>query len=87
MTSANLPGLPMAIKNDEILNNLKDIADYFLLHNREIVNRCDDSVLKKINNRMIFLRRSRGYAPEPITVNNFGDEGIDLLNSVIQKED
>jgi hydrogenase maturation protein HypF len=70
MTSANLPGLPMAIKNDEILNNLKDIADYFLLHNREIVNRCDDSVLKKINNRMIFLRRSRGYAPEPITVNN-----------------
>ncbi|WP_421077819.1 carbamoyltransferase HypF [Methanothermococcus sp. Ax23] len=70
MTSANLPGLPMAIKNDDILNNLKDIADYFLLHNREIVNRCDDSVLKKINNRMIFLRRSRGYAPEPIIVNN-----------------
>ncbi len=70
MTSANLPGLPMAIKNKDILNNLKDIADYFLLHNREIVNRCDDSVLKKINNRPIFLRRSRGYVPEPIIVNN-----------------
>ncbi|WP_292461261.1 carbamoyltransferase HypF [Methanothermococcus sp.] len=70
MTSANLPGLPMVIKNDDILNNLRDIADYFLLHNREIVNRCDDSVLKKINNRMIFLRRSRGYTPEPIIVNN-----------------
>ncbi|AEH07577.1 carbamoyltransferase HypF [Methanothermococcus okinawensis] len=70
MTSANLPGLPMSIKNKDILNNLKDIADYFLLHNREIINRCDDSVLKKINNRMIFLRRSRGYVPEPIIVNN-----------------
>jgi hydrogenase maturation protein HypF len=70
MTSANLPGLPMAIKNEEILKSLNGIADYFLLHNREIVNRCDDSVLKKINNRMVFLRRSRGYAPEPVSVNN-----------------
>ncbi|EHP85410.1 carbamoyltransferase HypF [Methanotorris formicicus] len=68
MTSANLPGLPMVKDNDEILKKLKGIADYFLLHNRRIINRCDDSVMKKINNRMIFLRRSRGFAPEPIEV-------------------
>ncbi|MCS3900686.1 carbamoyltransferase HypF [Methanococcus voltae] len=68
MTSANLPGLPMAITNDKIIESLKDIADYFLLHNRDIVNRCDDSVLKLISNRMMILRRSRGYAPEPIEI-------------------
>ena len=70
MTSANLPGLPMSIKNSEIVKNLGSIADYFLLHNREIVNRCDDSVMKNINNKMMFLRRSRGYTPEPIVVAN-----------------
>ncbi len=68
MTSANLPGLPM-IKDNEEIKKLRKIADYFLLHNRKIVNRCDDSVVKKIANRLIFLRRSRGYAPEPIEVN------------------
>ncbi|HIP17033.1 MAG TPA: carbamoyltransferase HypF [Methanothermococcus okinawensis] len=70
MTSANLPGYPMVINNRDILFKLKNIADYFLLHDRKIVNRCDDSVLKKINNNMVFIRRSRGYAPEPIIVNN-----------------
>ncbi|ABO35833.1 (NiFe) hydrogenase maturation protein HypF [Methanococcus maripaludis C5] len=69
MTSANLPGLPMSIDNKEILKKLENIADYFLLHNRKIVNRCDDSVLKEINGKMQFLRRSRGFAPEPVEVN------------------
>lgn len=70
MTSANLPGLPMSIENSQILEKLGDIADYFLLHNRKIVNRCDDSVLKQIDGKMTFLRRSRGYAPEPVEINN-----------------
>ncbi|MBA2860241.1 carbamoyltransferase HypF [Methanococcus maripaludis] len=69
MTSANLPGLPMSINNDQILEKLGNIADYFLLHNRKIVNRCDDSVLKEINGKMELLRRSRGFAPEPVEVN------------------
>ncbi|GAA0129252.1 carbamoyltransferase HypF [Methanococcus maripaludis] len=69
MTSANLPGLPMSIDNRQILEKLENIADYFLLHNRKIVNRCDDSVLKEINGKMELLRRSRGFAPEPIEVN------------------
>ncbi|WP_456472932.1 carbamoyltransferase HypF [Methanocaldococcus sp.] len=76
MTSANLPGLPMVKDNDEILKKLKGIADYFLLHNRRIVNRCDDSVIKKVGNRFVFLRRSRGYAPEPIEVNVYNDKNI-----------
>ncbi len=58
MTSANIPGEP--IQTDE------KIGDYFLTHEREIINRCDDSVLKIINNKVMYLRRSRGYVPLPI---------------------
>ncbi|ADG13178.1 (NiFe) hydrogenase maturation protein HypF [Methanocaldococcus infernus ME] len=64
-TSANLPGLPMAIDEGEIVK-LK--VDGYLMHNRRIINRCDDSVVKYIAGRAIFLRRSRGYVPEPIEV-------------------
>jgi len=42
---------------------LNEIADYYLLHNRNIINRCDDSVVKVIGASPMFLRRSRGYAP------------------------
>ncbi|MGB9694352.1 MAG: Sua5/YciO/YrdC/YwlC family protein, partial [Fervidobacterium sp.] len=68
MTSANPPGLPMIIRNDHAFKHLKGIADYFLLHNREIVNRCDDTVLSIILNRYSFLRRSRGFVPDPIDI-------------------
>jgi hydrogenase maturation protein HypF len=66
MTSANLPGVPMLIDNAEALEKLKDKVDYFLLHDREIVNRCDDSVLKVVDGKPVFLRRSRGWVPEPL---------------------
>ncbi len=65
MTSANMPGEPMLIENEEIIKNLEGIADYFLLHNRRIINRCDDSVVRFRGNDMTFIRRSRGYVPEP----------------------
>ncbi len=69
MTSANPSNLPMFIKNEEILNKLPYV-DYFLLHNRRIYQRCDDSVLRinKIGNKysLKFLRRSRGWVPEPL---------------------
>jgi len=68
MTSGNVHGKPMCIDNNEALKKLKDIVDYFLLHNREIVNRVDDSVLRISNRRAILLRRSRGYAPYWIKV-------------------
>jgi len=66
MTSANIPGLPMLVDNIEAMENLKGKVDYFLLHDRKIVNRCDDSVVKVVDGAPAFLRRSRGYAPEPI---------------------
>ena len=66
MTSANISGLPMLIENDEVIRNLKGKVDYFLLHDRKILNRCDDSVVKVVDGTPAFLRRSRGYAPEPI---------------------
>ena len=65
MTSANVPGEPMMITNQEILENLDEIADYYLIHNRRILNRCDDSVARFRNNELAFIRRSRGYTPEP----------------------
>ncbi|MGQ9680022.1 MAG: carbamoyltransferase HypF [Candidatus Bathyarchaeia archaeon] len=68
MTSANKPGLPMIIENDQALKYLKGIVDYFLLHNRKIVNRCDDSVVNIILNKYSFLRRSRGFVPDPIEI-------------------
>jgi hydrogenase maturation protein HypF len=63
MTSGNLPGLPMAIRNSEAFR-LR--ADYFLLHNRKIENRCDDSVIRVTDGKPTFLRRSRGYVPIPL---------------------
>ena len=66
MTSANIPGEPMMIENEEIING---ISDYSLVHNRKILNRCDDSVIRFRNNELSFIRRSRGYTPEPYTIN------------------
>lgn len=65
MTSANMPGEPMLTENREILEKLEGVADYFLLHNRKIINRCDDSVVRFRGEDMAFIRRSRGYVPEP----------------------
>ena len=66
MTSANIPGEPMMIKNEEIISG---VNDYSLVHNRKILNRCDDSVIRFRNNELSFIRRSRGYTPEPYTIN------------------
>lgn len=66
MTSANIPGEPMMIDNSEIING---ISDYSLIHNRKILNRSDDSVIRFRNDELSFIRRSRGYTPEPYTIN------------------
>ena len=65
MTSANTPGEPMMIKNSEIISG---VNDYSLIHNRKILNRCDDSVIRFRNDELSFIRRSRGYTPEPYTI-------------------
>jgi hydrogenase maturation protein HypF len=66
MTSGNLSEEPIAKDNDEALRRLKDIADYFLRHNRDIYARYDDSVYMVEDGVPRALRRARGYAPYPI---------------------
>lgn len=68
MTSGNLPREPMAITNEDALKRLRNIVDYFLLHNRRIYQRCDDSVVRVVDGVPKFLRRSRGYVPEPVNL-------------------
>ena len=66
MTSGNLSEEPIAIGNSEAVARLGEIADWFLLHNREILLRCDDSVLRHTGGRTRQIRRSRGFVPVPV---------------------
>ena len=66
MTSGNLSEEPIAKDNDEALRRLGNIADYFLMHNRDIYARYDDSVMLVENDTPQFARRARGYAPYPV---------------------
>jgi len=63
MTSANLSEEPIAIDNDEALARLGNIADAFLMHDREILQRCDDSVVAVVDGARQLLRRARGFVP------------------------
>ncbi len=63
MTSANLSEEPIAIDNDEARARLANIADAFLLHNREILQRCDDSVAAVVDGAPQLIRRARGFVP------------------------
>jgi hydrogenase maturation protein HypF len=73
MTSANPHGEPLVIANDEAFERLSAIADAYLLHNRDIVIRCDDSVVRA---GPAFIRRARGYVPVPIPL---ADDGPTVL--------
>jgi len=66
MTSANQVDEPICISNREAVIRLKGIADYFLVHNRDILVRCDDSIGFVTGGKPQLMRRSRGYAPRPI---------------------
>jgi hydrogenase maturation protein HypF len=66
MTSGNLSEEPIVISNDEALTHLDGIADWFLLHNRDIATRVDDSVVRTFEGRERVLRRSRGFVPQAI---------------------
>ncbi|HEY6935795.1 MAG TPA: carbamoyltransferase HypF, partial [Terriglobales bacterium] len=66
MTSGNRGEEPIAIKNAEAVERLRDLADFFLVHNRDILLRCDDSVARISGGRVRQMRRSRGYVPVPV---------------------
>ncbi|MGO9938672.1 MAG: carbamoyltransferase HypF [Terracidiphilus sp.] len=63
MTSANLSEEPIAIDNDEARGRLGKIADSFLMHDREILQRCDDSVVSLVDGAPQLIRRARGFVP------------------------
>jgi hydrogenase maturation protein HypF len=67
-TSGNRSGEPLCLEPAEALDRLAGIADGFLLHNRPIVRRLDDSVLQVIEGRPVLLRRARGYAPQALAL-------------------
>ena len=66
MTSGNISEEPIAIDNAEAVERLRGLADYFLVHNREILLRADDSVVRVAGGRGRQVRRSRGYVPAPV---------------------
>ena len=68
MTSGNPSGLPLEKDNREAVERLGGIADYFIMHNRDIENRTDDSVLRVAGGTVRFNRRSRGYVPRPVEI-------------------
>ncbi len=81
MTSANIAGLPMIIDDTEAFRKLRGVVDYFLFHDRLIVNRCDDSVIKEVDGKPAFLRRSRGFVPEPVKLNFVSDKKVLALGA------
>ncbi len=68
MTSGNNHDEPIAYRDEEAFEQLCEIADYFLVHDRPIHMRCDDSVARVVGKEMYPTRRSRGYAPAPLRV-------------------
>jgi hydrogenase maturation protein HypF len=66
MTSGNLSEEPIATRNDQARRSLADLADAFLMHDREIRTRCDDSVYRTFRGASYPVRRGRGYAPYPV---------------------
>ncbi len=68
MTSANISDCPICTGNAEAKKRLKDIADGFLFHDRDIVSPCDDSLVRIYDHKEYFIRRSRGYAPQPLLI-------------------
>jgi hydrogenase maturation protein HypF len=86
MTSGNISEEPIAIDIADAVRRLEGIADLFLDHDREILSRCDDSVVRVSDGQGLFLRRSRGWVPLPIDITDSGPGilacGAHLKNTV-----
>ena len=75
MTSANLAGQPLTYRDDDAVAHLADVADAFLMHDREICRPIDDSVVQTFRDEVVPIRRARGYAPQPIRLAPFAASG------------
>jgi hydrogenase maturation protein HypF len=67
-TSGNRMNEPICITDQQALDRLGNIADFFLTHNRPIIRALDDSIVRNINSKPVVMRRARGYTPIPITI-------------------
>jgi len=66
MTSGNVSEEPIAVDNEEAITRLSGIADYYVTHDRDIVQRSDDSVVSNVKGRAYPIRRARGFVPSPV---------------------
>ena len=86
MTSGNISEEPIVIDNEDAFDRLGSIADYFLIHNRDIYLRSDDSIIKRTSGKTRFIRRSRGYVPVPVFLKQSVPQliacGAELKNTV-----
>ncbi|MCW8819505.1 MAG: carbamoyltransferase HypF [Ignavibacteriaceae bacterium] len=86
MTSANSSDEPIAIENSEAVSRLQEIADCYLVHDRPVYLRCDDSVTVHLAGKLRQIRRSRGYVPEPVPLLSGGasvfSTGAEIKNTV-----
>jgi hydrogenase maturation protein HypF len=79
MTSGNLTDEPTIASNDAAYEKLSGIADYFLVHNREILIQNDDSIVKVIGKEPVLMRRARGYVPRPLPLPGAARDIPDIL--------
>jgi len=79
LTSGNAGDEPICLGNGEVTERLRGIADSYLLHDRDIIRRADDSVVQWLEDGPLLFRRSRGYAPVPIGLKGGAARGPDIL--------
>lgn len=86
MTSGNQSDEPISMENEDARRRLRDIADAFLLHDRDIHMRCDDSVVRVVSGKPRPVRRARGYVPAPVFLRQEGPSvlgvGAELKNTL-----
>lgn len=75
-TSGNISEEPMCIDENEAIERLSGIADYFLIHNRPIVRPVDDSVVRVVKDKLMILRRARGFSPMPLSIRDAVEENF-----------
>ena len=81
MTSANASGQPPVLKNEHAVEQLADLADFYLCHNRDILQRADDSLVRVAFDRLETLRRARGYVPDEIPLETQNTKNVLALGS------